>query len=150
MDKKIDDGEIKDPQTFRKWYRQDVKTSYGVSGGSTAYGDTYTGTNVNVEYGDPTLDNYIYRAKQVIRMSTRDKYVNSVFTREEHDKLEQGFMILYNLTSEMNDACMDGFNAFKEYNPKQFKSLLEVVSKRLKEWIELSKNIYDFCESKIH
>jgi len=150
LHKKIDSGEIKDPKSFQKWYRQDVKVSYGMSGGSTTYGDSYYGTSVNYEYGEPTLENYILRAKQVIRMSTRDKYVGTVFTREEHDKLERAFMLLYNLNINMSDCCGDYFNAFKEYNPNQFKSLLKKVDDDLTEWIDLSKEIYDFASSKIH
>ena len=150
LHKKIDDGEIKDPKTFQKWYRQDVKVSYGISGGSTYGGDSYTGTSVNYEYGEPTLENYILRAKQVIRMSTRDKYVGTVFTREEHDKLERAFMLLYNLNINMSDCCGDYFNSFKEYNPNQYKGLLKKVNDDLTEWIDLSKEIYDFASSKIH
>ena len=150
LDKKIDEGEIKDPKTFRKWYRQDVKVSYGYTGGSTGSGDPYFGTTANYEYGEPTLDNYIYRSRQVLKMATRDRYIGKVFTREEHDKLYQGYNLLEHLTKEMNNACMDGFNAFKEYNPKRFKELLSVVSDRLKEWITLSKEINEFCENKIH
>jgi hypothetical protein len=150
LHKKIDDGEIKDPKTFQKWYRQDVKVSYGISGGSTTYGDSYTGTSVNYEYGEPTLENYILRAKQVIRMSTRNKYVGTVFTREEHDKLERAFMLLYNLNINMSDCCGDYFNSFKEYNPNQYKGLLKKVNDDITEWIDLSKEIYDFASSKIH
>lgn len=150
LHKKIDDGEIRDPKTFRKWYRQDVKVSHSMTGGSTTSGDTYTGTTTNYEYGEPTLENYIYRARQVIKMSTRNRYTGKVFTMEEHGKLEQAFNLLHNLSKNMGKCCGDGFNSFKEYNPNQFKELLKTVNDNLVEWIDLSKDIYDFASSKIH
>ena len=150
LHKKIDDGEIRDPKTFRKWYRQDVKVSYGFNGGSTTSGDSYAGTSVNYEYGEPTLENYIYGASQVIKMSTRDRYTGKVFTMEEHGKLEQAFNLLYNLSKNMGKCCGDGFNSFKEYNPNQFKELLKTVNDNLVEWIDLSKDVYNFASSKIH
>lgn len=149
LHKKLDAGEIRDPKTFRKWYRQDVKVSYGYTGGSTTSGDSFGGTTYSYEYGEPTLENYIGRAISVLRMSTRDRYVGKVFTSSEHTMLTELHELLSQMKKDMTSACKDGFNTFKEYNPNVYKNTLTKIIEELTKWDEQSKDVYDMCTKKL-
>ena len=149
LHKKLDAGEIRDPKTFRKWYRQDVKVSYGYTGGSTTSGDSFGGTTYSYEYGEPTLENYIGRVISVLRMSTRDRYVGKVFTSSEHTMLTELHELLGQMKKDMTSACKDGFNTFKEYNPNVYKNTLTKIIEELTKWDEQSKDVYDMCTKKL-
>ena len=149
LTRKIDNGEFNSPKDFRKWYRQDVKVHTTSGTGSTISGDAISTISTSVEYGEKTLNNYISRTCQIFKMATRDRYRGDIFNNDEYSNIKTAYQIINTLAKELSNACKDSFNAFKEYNPNEYKNQIDSINSNTKAWIDVSTKIEKFASAKI-